>query len=93
MIILIVVSSMIGVLGASIYAERKKTEVEEEIALELAQAGARIQKDLAETDRLTPAVIRKKLSFLSAFPYARALSLKLTASPEGHGQSLCAGPC
>ena len=74
-IILIVVSTLIGVLGASIYAERKKTQVEEEIALELAQAGARIQKDLAETDRLNRSNRKNYLSFLR-FLTSSVLSLK-----------------
>lgn len=91
-IILIVVSTLIGALGASIYVERKKTEVEEEIALELAQAGARIQKDLAETDRMTPAVIRKKLSFLSAFPYVKCAEFKMKGKPKGAWPIPLCGP-
>ena len=82
-IILIGVSTLIGMSGASIYADRKQTKLEEEIALELAQAGARIQKDLAETDRLTPAVIRKKLSFLSVFPYVKCAEFSVNGKPKG----------
>ena len=78
-----VVSTLIGMLGASIYTNRKKTSLEEKIALELVQAGVRVQKDLVETDRLTPPVIRKKLSFLSVFPYVKCAELKAKGKPKG----------
>ena len=82
-VILMMVSTVIGAVGASIYTDRKKTALEEEIALELVQAGTRVQKDLAETDRLIPPVIRKKLSFLSVFLYVKCAELKVKGKPKG----------
>ena len=74
-VIMTVVSTFIGIVGAVIYIDRKTTSLEEKIALEIVEAGRRFQKDLTALTAVTPPIVRKKLTFLAVFPYVKCAEL------------------
>ena len=80
---MMVVSSIVGVVGATIYVNQKTTRLQEAVALELVQAGLRFQKDLKDTASLNQPLVRKKLAFLSVFPYIKCAELKENGKPKG----------
>lgn len=74
-VIITVVSTLIGVVGAMIYIDRKTTSLQEKIALEIVEAGTRFQKDLTVLPQVSPNSVRKKLAFIAVFPYVKCAEL------------------
>ncbi len=80
---MVVISTIIGLLGAEVYSREKTKRLQETIALEIVLAANRFQKELAEQSSLTPKRVRSALGFLSVFPYVKCAELKVVDNARG----------